>query len=124
MDFDGAVAAHSAWKGKLSAYLKNPDKSLHAGTIGVDNQCALGQWLHGEGQKYSSDAEFSELKKEHADFHRAAADLVRRADKGEKVAEEAALGTNSAYGKLSSRVVKLIIAVKQKANKAQAPATK
>jgi methyl-accepting chemotaxis protein len=115
MDFDGAIAAHSAWKAKLSAYLRNPDKSLSAATIGMDNQCALGQWLHGEGQKYSSDAEFADLQKEHANFHRAASDLVRRADLGEKVSEEASLGANSPYVKLSSHVVQLIVKVKQKA---------
>ena len=115
MDFDGAIAAHSAWKAKLSAYLRNPDKSLNAANIGLDDQCALGQWLRGEGRKYSSHPEFSELKKEHANFHLAASDLVRRADLGEKVSEEASLGANSPYVKLSSHVVQLIVKVKQKA---------
>ena len=113
MDFDGAVAAHSAWKAKLSAYLRNPDKSLNARSIGMDDQCALGQWLQGEGRKYSSDPEFSELKKEYVNFHLAASNLVKRADLGENVSEEATLGANSPYAKLSSRVVQLM--VKQKA---------
>ena len=115
MDFDGAIAAHSAWKAKLSGYLRNPDRSLNAANIGLDDQCPLGQWLHGEGKKYSADPEFSELKKEHANFHLAASDLVRRADLGEKVSEEASLGANSPYVKLSSHVVQLIVKVKQKA---------
>ncbi len=29
MDFDGAIAAHSSWKMKLSLYLKHPDGSLN-----------------------------------------------------------------------------------------------
>jgi methyl-accepting chemotaxis protein len=115
MDFDGAVAAHSAWKAKLGKYLRNPDKSLNAASIAMDDQCALGQWLHGEGRKYSSDPEFSELKKEHANFHLAASNLVKRADLGENVSEDATLGANSPYAKLSSHVVQLIIKVKQKA---------
>jgi len=114
MDFDGAIAAHTAWKSKLRAYLGNPDRSLNAAQIGLDDQCTLGQWLHGEGKKYSSDAEFAELKKEHANFHLAAADLVKRADLGESVSEQATLGANSPYVKLSSHVVQLIVKIKQK----------
>ena len=114
MDLDGAIAAHSAWKTKLLGYLRNPDKSLVAANIGMDDHCALGQWLRGEGRKYSSAPEFSELQKEHANFHLAASDLVRRADLGEKVSEEATLGANSACVKLSCRIVLLILKVKQK----------
>lgn len=115
MDFDGAVAAHVAWKTKLSRYLRNPDKSLKAADIALDNQCALGQWLYGEGEKYSSDPQFSELKKQHTTFHREAADLIRRADRGENVTEEAGLGANSPYGKASAQVVQSIVQMKQKA---------
>ena len=114
MDFDGAIAAHASWKSKLSKYLRNPDKSLKAADIAVDHQCALGQWLYGEGKKYSSDSEFSELKKAHATFHREAADLVKRADLGEKVSEEAGLGTTSQYGKASNQVVQSIVKMKLK----------
>jgi len=114
MDFDEAIAAHSAWKAKLKAYLQKPDKSLDAKRVGLDDQCKLGQWLHGEATKFSAIAEFRELKSQHANFHQAAADLIKRADAGEKVAEQAALGANSPFSKLSSQVVQSILKVQQK----------
>ena len=115
MDFEEAIAAHSAWKRKLSAYLRSPDHSIQAAKVGMDNQCSLGQWLYGEGRKYASDPDFSQLQKAHANFHSEAADLVRRADGGEQVSEEAGLGANSQYAKVSSQVVQLIMKIKQKA---------
>jgi len=112
MNFDQSIAAHTAWKGKLKAYLRKPDKSLAAASIRKDSDCSLGQWIHGEGRKYSADPDFEELEKEHASFHKAAADLVDRADSGERVAEEAALGANSSFSKASGRVVQLLMKMK------------
>ena len=83
MDFDEAIRAHSAWKLKLSAYLRNPDGSLKASEIQADNKCALGQWIYGEGAKHSSHAEFTTLKAEHQRFHKAAAQVVQKADSGQ-----------------------------------------
>lgn len=114
MEFDEAIAAHSAWKSKLKVYFLKPDKSLNVTTIAMDDQCALGKWLYAEGAKYASYPEFKELKAQHTSFHRAAADLVKRADAGEKVSEEAALGASSPFSHLSARVVQLILAMKQK----------
>ena len=114
MNFDEAIAAHSAWKTKLKTYLRKPDHSLNAGQLALDDQCVLGKWLHGEGAKYTAFPEFAELKGEHAKFHRAAADLVVRADAGENVAEEAALGAASPFSTLSSHLVQLMVKLKLK----------
>lgn len=118
MDFDEALKAHSAWKMKLSIYLKNPDKSLKASDIQVDNKCALGQWIHGEGAKYASLPEFITLKAEHAKFHKAAADVVLKADSGQSITEEIALGSGSVFSQSSTQVVTAIMKMKQKAQKA------
>jgi hypothetical protein len=115
MDFDGAISAHAAWKAKLSKYLQVADKSLKAADVGMDGLCALGLWLNGEGKKYSSYAEFSDLKTHHAAFHTEAAELIKRADHGEKVSEEVGLGANSRYAKASSQVVQSILKMKIKA---------
>lgn len=114
MDFEGAVAAHAQWKIKLRGYLAKPDKSLNPNDIELDNRCALGQWIHGEGGRFASDPDFQELRKEHAKFHHAAAGLIRRADQGEKVMDEAALGAKSPFSQLSQRLVHLIMMMKQK----------
>ncbi len=114
MNFDEALQAHVNWKMKLSHYLRKPDGSLKAREIEGDKACALGKWIHGEGSAYASVPEFGKLKAEHARFHQAAADVVRRADDGVDVKDETALGSQSAFGKASKAVVGAILALKSK----------
>lgn len=116
MDFDEAIKAHGAWKLKLSGYLKSPDGSLKAGDIQVDNKCALGQWIYGEGTKWSALPEFAALKSEHQKFHRAAAAVVQKADTGASVSEDIALGAKSDFASASSAVVSAIMAMRRKAS--------
>lgn len=115
MDFDEAIKAHSAWKLKLSGYLRKPDGSLKVSDIQVDNKCQLGQWIYGDGAKYSSLPEFQKLKTEHARFHKAAANVVMKADSGQDTSEETALGGKSDFSSASSAVVFAIMEMKRKA---------
>ena len=94
MNFDEAIAAHSQWKMKLSAYLSHPDGSIDAATAGQDNKCPLGNWIAGEGTKYSALPEYAKLKSEHTRFHKAVSDVIRKAASGQKVGEETALGAH------------------------------
>ncbi len=115
MDFDEAIKAHTAWKLKLSGYLRSPDGSLKAADIRLDNKCPLGQWIHGEGAKHSALPEFGTLKSEHAKFHVAAADVVTKADAGQNTSEDVALGSQSAFAKASQSVVTAIMSIRRKA---------
>ena len=112
--FDDAIQAHVAWKSKLSMYARRPDHSLKAAEISVDHACALGKWIHGDARKHAALPEYQALLKQHAAFHRAAADIVRRADAGEKVTDEVALGANSPFATASSAVVSAINEIKRK----------
>ena len=114
MDFNAAIAAHSAWKRKLAQYVAKPDKSIDPAQLEKDDRCELGRWIYGEGRKHASDPTFKELTKEHADFHRAAADVVRRANAGNSVSEEVVLGARSAYARATTAVVQALMALKQK----------
>jgi hypothetical protein len=113
MDLDQAIAVHSGWKQKLSAYLRNPDKSIDVAKLAKDDQCELGQWIKTESARYASDSAFQTLKKEHSKFHCAAADLVRRADAGQNTSEEVSLGSKSAYANSSPVVVYAITQLKR-----------
>lgn len=104
MDFEQARQAHFAWKRKLSEYIRRPDGSLKAEDIACDDQCTLGKWIHGEGSRFASIGEFTELKLVHANFHKMAAEIVTKADSGISVSEEVALGVQSAYNKISTQV--------------------
>jgi methyl-accepting chemotaxis protein len=105
MDFDSAINAHVQWKMKLSNYLSKPDQSLNPVRVSSDQNCELGKWLYGEGKKHSNLAGFSTLLDAHAKFHRVAGDVIRRANAGENVAKEIALGASSEFAKVSNAVV-------------------
>jgi len=110
MNAEAAIKAHVEWKGKLRAYLSAPNKSLNPVEIEKDNKCELGKWLHSEGAKHAGKQTYKDLVVEHAKFHKAAADVVRRADAGQKVMEETMLGNKSTFSSVSGKVVELIIA--------------
>lgn len=114
MNFDEAIRAHSDWKMKLGTYLRNPDGSLKSAEISPDNKCPLGQWIYGEGAKFSTLPEYEILRTEHAKFHKEAAQVVTKADSGQNVTEEVALGANSGFAKASSSVVSAIMKMKTK----------
>jgi methyl-accepting chemotaxis protein len=115
VNFDEAITAHSAWKTKLSAYLAKPDHSLKVTDVAADDKCKLGQWIKGEGHKHSSLPEFSKLVTEHTRFHKAAGEVIRKADSGQKVTDEVALGAKSEFSSASSSVVSAIMYLKAKA---------
>jgi methyl-accepting chemotaxis protein len=116
-DFDRAVRAHSDWKMKLGAYIRRPDQSLRAVEVERDDVCELGCWIHGPGRQLAGAREYSELKSAHAEFHRTAADIVRRADAGEKVSEDIALSATSPYSNASSNVIQAIATMKRMASR-------
>lgn len=114
MNFDEAIGAHSAWKVKLSMYLAKPDGSIKAAEVEKDNACKLGIWIHGEGSQHAALPEFTSLKSEHARFHKAAAAVVRKADSGQKVSEDIALGGDSDFSAASSAVVRAIMNLRKR----------
>lgn len=116
MNFDEAIKAHAAWKMKLQTYLSHPDHSLDPAVIECDNRCDLGKWIYGEGAKHNKLTEYADLRSEHAKFHKAAAAIVRKADSGQSVSEEVALGSKSAFGMTSSAVVTAIMKMRSKSS--------
>ncbi|MDP3936136.1 MAG: CZB domain-containing protein [Alphaproteobacteria bacterium] len=114
MNFDEAIRAHAEWKMKLSNYLRHPDSSIDPVKLGLDNVCALGQWLHGEGKKYASLPEYERLVKEHAGFHKAASDIVKSKNAGKDINDSIALGAQSPFSQYSLTVVTLLMALKSK----------
>jgi hypothetical protein len=114
MDIDSAIRAHAAWKLKLSLYIKNPDGSLDPNVVGRDNHCDLGKWIYGEGARLAADPQFSQLKVAHSQFHRAAGNIIRRADAGENVSADISLSADSDYGCSSQKVTSLLMSMRKR----------
>jgi len=112
MNFDRAVEAHAKWKAKLARYIARPDRSLNADETAKDDRCELGQWLHGKGQRFGNLAEFAQLVRDHAHFHAAAGEIIRKADAGQISGEAVALGGASEYARVSTAVVESLMKIK------------
>lgn len=115
-DFDAAVKAHIDWKMKLSKYLENPDDSLEHSKVCVDNACALGKWIYGDGQMYREDNKdiFDQVKQSHAEFHKCAGDIVRLANQNQIEKAKRLLGPSGNYIKISENTVEQIKLLKVK----------
>ena len=79
-----------------------------------NNRFALGQGLYGAGEKYSSTTEYQSLIGEHASFHRAAGDVIDKANSGKELNVKLILDFSSEYGIASLNVVKAIMDLKRK----------
>lgn len=114
MNFDDAIKAHVSWKIRLKQYIQKPDRSYSAEVVSQDNLCDLGKWIHGEGEAlYGKNPDFTHLKSEHAEFHKAASNIIKKADSGHNVTEELALGANSEFTKYSNSITTIIMKLRQ-----------
>lgn len=84
MDLSNAILVHQQWKSRLNQFLGGAlQEKLDSATVGKDDQCELGRWIHGEGRKqFLGVPEFEELQERHARFHKKAGDIVRMANQG------------------------------------------
>lgn len=114
MNIDEAIKAHSDWRVRLRSYMRgHSQEKLDAGTVARDNVCALGKWLYGDGRRFQSNELFTQLVKEHADFHRAASRIVLHVDRKQLAEAEQELdGTDSAYTRSSRHVTMLLMKLK------------
>lgn len=115
MDFAQAIAAHVKWKTVLAAYIADPlHGDLDAGSVANPHRCALGRWIEEEKARLSAYAEYAALCSEHTRFHRAAAEVVRTSDRGDKAAARAMLASGAEYMAASTSVVSRIRALRDR----------
>jgi Chemoreceptor zinc-binding domain len=113
MNFDNVIAAHSAWKGRLHAFLEGKEQ-LDAATVCRDDACALGIWIYNEGAKFQAEPMFATVKSDHKAFHQCAADVVALAKRGDKAGAQKALAFGSKFAALSSKLVSAVSALRKK----------
>jgi len=106
LDFDGAIVAHGKWRQRLLDYVAGGGEQLDPTIVARDDQCALGCWIHGDGRTLRGNAQYSDLKIEHAGFHRCAALVIRTRMSGDSVgAREQIAGE---FSNRSKRVIGLL----------------
>jgi hypothetical protein len=118
MDYDQAIRAHSNWKTRLRNYIRNPDRSMVASEVARDDVCELGCWIRGHGQSLARLPAFPKLQSAHAEFHRAAAEIIVRANAGDHMDDSVTFGATSQFGLKSMEVVEGLLRLRQQAKEA------
>lgn len=112
MDWMEIIGAHVMWKQRLTSYLAGTStETLDPDTIRLDDRCALGKWIYGDGQAMSTLSRFEDVRGLHAQFHQYAADVVSLHQAGNTVDAEKLL--NGEYSKLSERLKHRVIGLSQ-----------
>lgn len=120
-DFASAVSAHLDWKMKLSRYLEKPDHTLDPEKVCLDNTCALGKWIYGDGQKYSNLATHEQLRGAHAHFHKTAANIITLIHNKNFKEAETKLAPRGVYMDASDKCVSLIQKLKSEVEESPGP---
>jgi len=126
MDFDDAIVSHLKWKMYLHNYLVGRGKSLDIARVGNPGACVLGRWINGEGKQYEGTAQYRELVTKHNLFHVIAAEVVKKAESGDKKGAEALLATGREFSNVSREIVSAIMQLEmavtdRKADRTQTP---
>ena len=111
-DFDAIIDAHQSWKQKLrSAISGGSELQLDANEVCKDNVCALGKWIYSAGKEYEHLPEYEPLRQSHASFHTCAADILKKAQSGDKDGASSLLVGD--FFDLSNRTIQHIVAMKR-----------
>ena len=115
-DFSSAIRAHQDWKMKLFNYMNNPDGSLDSKKVCLDNQCALGKWIYGDGEVYnkSHHHEYESLKDSHAKFHKIAGTVIDNIHAHKLDVVEKMLSPHGEFTAQSEKTVELIQDIRSK----------
>ena len=109
INLDNAIRAHADWRSKLrtAAMHKEP---LDAETVGRDDCCELGKWLHGSGKsQYGGKSLFVELVDAHREFHQEAGKVARTINQGASEVAEKMLASDTDFSHATQKVSKLIV---------------
>lgn len=69
----------------LRRWVGGEGAALNSASVGSADQCALGQWLKTEAAEEEGTPAYDDLLTSHAEFHRWAAEIVKRVENGEDV---------------------------------------
>lgn len=113
IDIDRAIESHENWKVRLRKVLEgHSDEQFDLEVVRRDDCCALGQWLHGPGQrrlgKYPA---FTVLVARHQYFHTQASAVLEHVQTGRNAMAEQVF--NSAYRHGSNQVILLLKELKR-----------
>ncbi len=106
---DHAIAAHAKWKFRLREAIKTGKSEWTVETVGPDDRCEFGQWLNALLLSDRMSKDWRDAKTLHAQFHRAAADVLKSALAGHKAEADASMAPGGEFADVSTRLVRSLI---------------
>ena len=117
MDWMEIIGAHVMWKQRLIALLAGSStETLDPDVVRLDDRCALGKWIHGDGKAMSHLPRYDEVRSLHAQFHAFAGDVVRLHRAGNTPEAEKLLQGD--YSRLSEKLKHRLIGLSQQVKSA------
>jgi hypothetical protein len=117
MDWMEIIGAHVMWKQRLTAFLAgDSSENLDPETICLDDRCALGKWIYGDGKPMAKLPRYEEVRELHAQFHQNAADVVTLHLTGNTADAEKLLQGD--YSRLSEKLKHRLIGLSQQVKSA------
>lgn len=115
MNLDSAIQKHMEWKVKFRTAIAKQEQ-MDAVTIGKDNCCELGKWLHGEGKTQCSGLpSYSMVLGKHAAFHVEAGKIATAINAKKYTDAETMLSASSAFANISGEVGIALMRLKKEA---------
>lgn len=106
-----AIAAHGQWKVKFRDFMAGK-LELDANIVQQNNQCQFGKWLESQGNKLLNRMDYDEINRLHTEFHKVAAEVIRKKKGGDAAGAEQSLATGGAFTTASAKLTTRIMAVK------------
>lgn len=104
MDLNQAIQKHAEWKFKFREALHN-HTTMDAATIGKDNNCELGKWLHGEAKAlHGAKPAYTRCLAAHAAFHAEAGKVAAQVSAGKAEKVEQMLAADAPFADASKKV--------------------
>ena len=111
-EIEQAIADHAAWKTRFRDFV-NGRVELDAATVGLPNHCLFGKWLEKEGERMLLPKEaHDEIYALHAEFHRVAAETIKKKNSGDLNGAMQYLTANGAFGQASAALVQRMLKLK------------
>lgn len=109
-NIDKAIAAHGAWKERLSNTIASGTSDFDPEVVKLPDQCEFGKWLY--GNDISAEAKGGEYYPKcedlHAKFHVEAGKILSSALQGNKAEAEALMSDDSEFTTTSSTLIDLL----------------
>jgi methyl-accepting chemotaxis protein len=118
---EAAIAAHGMWKTRLRRAVETRQTDVAVEVAAADDRCKFGTWLMGQPPGART-AVWARVRELHASFHREAARVLAMALAGQRAEAEAALGMDSEFTRLSSRLTEAMLGWKRSVASGREPA--